>query len=399
MAAASTTISTLSIRPSRQRTTRAVFISLSLYALILLLLLCSLLAVTVEAQEESDTTTNTNTTTALEDVDLDNDSDNIDVEEDAEQLSVNVTFEDTLKVILFLSAAWALSNLSRRLGFPGLVGEICSGFLLGPPLLDFCPFPEAMVLVGNFGLVGLILESGIQIDIQQLKETGFRCVAMAATGTLLGLGTGVAVSFNQGMSTAIAVGAAFAPSSLGVAGSVLTKKKVIHNPNGQLVVAASVVDDILGLILLSLMQVLVKEDAKPFDYILPFLSSFGFLLTLGYIGINWIPYLIQEKLLPRFQEKHHENVQFGAMFFLAIIYLPLLNYTRASYLTGAFLAGLSVSQIPGIQHAYQHKMQEIKVWLMRIFFAATIGFQVPIKRFQRVSVLKWGFLFRKYSWF
>lgn len=68
----------------------------------------------------------------------------------ADELYINVSFVDTLKTILFLSAAWVLGNLSRFIGLPGLVGEICTGFLLGPPLLDFCPFPRAIVWLSGF---------------------------------------------------------------------------------------------------------------------------------------------------------------------------------------------------------------------------------------------------------
>lgn len=78
----------------------------------------------------------------------------------ADGLAVVVTFEEILRLIVFFAAAWIMSNLSSALGMPGLVGEIITGFLLGPPLADFCPFPEAIVMIGNVGLIGLMLESG-----------------------------------------------------------------------------------------------------------------------------------------------------------------------------------------------------------------------------------------------
>jgi len=313
----------------------------------------------------------------------------------SDDLAVVVTFEDILRLTVFIAAAWIMSNFSMAIGLPGLVGEIITGFLLGPPLADLCPFPKAMVLVGNFGLLGLMLESGIHLDVAQLRETGTRAVLMALCGTLLALLTGLGLGFIPGsggsdFASSLAVGACFAPSSLGVAAAVLSSGEVLNTPIGQLIVASSVVDDVLGLILLAILNVFVTEDPRPFDFVQPFLASFGFLIFLGYLGITWIPHIIQHVILPKLASHHHEKATFAIMFGLMLVYLPLLNYSGASYLTGAFLAGLSVSQLPAIHTSYSRNGRELMVWLMRIFFTATIGFQVPIMMYNNAHVFKWS---------
>jgi Kef-type K+ transport system membrane component KefB len=313
-----------------------------------------------------------------------------------ENLAVVVSFEEILRLTVFIATAWLLSNVCVAIGLPGLVGEIVTGFLLGPPLANFCPFPEAMVLIGNFGLIGLMLESGIHLDVVQLRETGTRAVMIAVIGTLLallsGLGLGYALTSDEGIgfSSAMAIGACFAPSSLGVAAAVLSAGEVLNTPTGQLIVASSVVDDVLGLILLAILNVFVMDDPTAFNFIQPFLASFGFLIVLGYLGIRWIPYIIKDRILPKIPEAQREKATFAIMFLLLLIYLPVLNYSGASYLTGAFLAGLSVSQLPSIHTSYARNGRELMVWLMRIFFAATIGFQVPILKYSDSNILKWS---------
>lgn len=315
-----------------------------------------------------------------------------------DELFVIVSFEDILKTLIFLMVAWLLSAAFRVVGLPSLVGEIVAGFVLGPPLLDFCPFPEAMVLIGNFGLIGLILDSGINLDVAQLKKTGTRAVMLALCGTALALSTGFGFGYlsSPNYLSAIAIGAVFAPSSLGVSSQVLLAGEVLNTPTGQLIVAASVVDDVMGLILLSVLEVFVMDSPSAFDFILPFISSFGYLIVLGYLGIVWIPHLLQNYVLPRIAESKRDAVAFVLLFFLLAAYLPMMDYSGASYLTGAFLAGLSFSQITSVQTAYARSSRDISVWLMRIFFAATIGFQVPVKLFGDADVLKWGFFFRKW---
>jgi len=297
-------------------------------------------------------------------------------------------------ILVFLIAATAMGILMSRLGMPALVGEIVTGFLLGPPLADFVPFPEAMVLVGEIGLIMLLLEAGVELDIAQLKETGVRAVAIGLTGTVLPLlvGMGLASTTGAPIKSAMAVGAAFSPTSLGVAASALKAGKMIDTPVGQLIVAACVIDDILALILLSMFQVLVMDSPPIIQYFIPIISSLGFLLVLGGSAVTWMPKFIETKILHKFKESNRELVMFTLMAMLMMAYLPLLNYTKASYLTGAFLAGCTFSQVEHAHHQFMEKTHQLMSWLLRVFFAASIGFQVPVSQFRDPYVIGWGFI-------
>ena len=224
-----------------------------------------------------------------------------------------------------------MGRLAALLGMPTLVGEIISGFLLGPPLANFVPFPEAMVLIGEIGLIGLLLEAGIEMDVAQLKETGLRAFSMAATGAMIPLagGIGLGYAFGVDLRAAIAIGSCFSPTSLGVASNALAAGNVYNTPVGQLIVASCVVDDIIGLILLSVIQVLVNDEAQTWEYAIPVISSFGYLLILGYSGVTWMPKVIEKHILTRFPEHNRDLVAFGLMIMLVLIYLPLLNYSRS----------------------------------------------------------------------
>lgn len=157
--------------------------------------------------------------------------------------------------------------------------------------------------------------------------------------------------------------------------------------------AFCVIDDIIGLILLSTFQVLVKDDAQIIEYFIPLISSCGFLLVLGVPAVTFLPRFIEKKFLPFFsmKEGHRDMAMFGLLFSMLMGYLQMLNYTKASYLTGAFLAGASFSQVDGAYEKFKFHTDAIKEWLLRIFFAATIGFQVPIELFHETYVIGMGF--------
>ena len=310
-----------------------------------------------------------------------------------EDLIVVVTFRDIYKVILFIAVAWLLGTLSVYVGLPSLVGEIAAGFLLGPPLADFVPYPGALVLTGNIGLIGLILESGIALDVAQLREVGHRALLLAIVGSALPLLTGFGVGrwIGKDVKSAIAVGAAFAPSSLGVASNALNSGDVLNTPIGQMIVASSVFDDVFGLILLSILEVFADPNPTTFQYILPFLASFGYLIVLGLLGITVLPRLLETRVLPMVAADKRDQFAMVLLMLFTVCYMLALNYSGSSYLTGVFLAGLTFSQLHGVHASFVKNGKPLLNWLLRIFFAATIGFQVPITRFQDKYVLKWGF--------
>lgn len=65
-------------------------------------------------------------------------------------------FDELLLLLLFLVAAWAAGKAASRLGAPPLCGEIILGALMGPPVGDVVPFPDAIRLVGEVGLVLMV---------------------------------------------------------------------------------------------------------------------------------------------------------------------------------------------------------------------------------------------------
>lgn len=74
---------------------------------------------------------------------------------------VHIEYEDLYDTILFFIAIYASGQIATFVKMPSLVGEIVCGILLGPPLADFVPNPEAFVLLGEIGYVLLFILCGI----------------------------------------------------------------------------------------------------------------------------------------------------------------------------------------------------------------------------------------------
>ena len=137
-----------------------------------------------------------------------------------------------------------MGRLAEVARMPSLVGQIFAGILLGPPLADYVPNPEAWVLLGEVGLVILVLEAGIDIDVATLKLIGTRGFLIAIVGSILPIGLGMCFAMaligTSDVKAIIAAGAAFGPTSLGIALNILRSGGILNTPVGQLIISAAV---------------------------------------------------------------------------------------------------------------------------------------------------------------
>lgn len=108
----------------------------------------------------------------------------VDGENHEEHFGVHVHYSDIYAAVVFLSSIYAAGILATRVfRMPSLVGEIFCGILLGPNLFNFVPNVEAFVMFGEIGLILLVMEAGIDIDLTTLRMIGLRGVIIAVIGT------------------------------------------------------------------------------------------------------------------------------------------------------------------------------------------------------------------------
>jgi len=261
-----------------------------------------------------------------------------------------------------------------------LVGEILAGIAVGPHGMNIAPKPDALMMVGEFGLVLMVLEAGVEVDLASLSLVGARGVQVAFFGSLVPLAIGATLSklvFDMSAKTCLAVGASLAPTSMGISLKVLQDGGVLGTPTGQLIIAAAVMDDVIALVLLSELEAL--RDPTPVNFIVPIVSSLCFIVFVGYLAVRVVPDLLVKRLVPRVPKKHLEGVLLGMVFVVSYFMMVSTHYGRSSHLLGAFLGGLCFCSLSSVQHVWHREVEKILSWLIRVFFACTIGFEVPIR--------------------
>lgn len=308
-------------------------------------------------------------------------------------MSAAFDFLDLYYTLVFILALWVAGKLSHQIGLPPLVGEILTGIGLGPHGADIVPFPNSFMLIGEVGLLLLVLEAGLDVDIEMLRLIGLRGFGVAIVGSMfpLALGTGIGFAFGLDFKGAIASGATLAPTSMGIALNVLRSGKVLNTPTGQLVIAAAVLDDVIALVLLS--EIKALDGGTMIDFVLPIVASGFFLLLFGYLALRIMPVHMEGLIQKYIPKKHQDNCSLGMTLLLAMALLPTTYYLKSSYLLGVFLAGLCFCTDVRMHRVWIHQVKRLLTWLLRIFFAATIGFEVPISDFADFEVIWKGLIY------
>lgn len=262
-----------------------------------------------------------------------------------------------LAIALIIVAAKVGGYLSTRIKQPAVLGELLVGILLGPTLLNLLHLPpfqnfpelsESISWMAELGVILLMFLAGLELDLSELLKSG-RVASLAGTiGVAFPLGLGLAASllFGYSFNEGLFVGLALSATSVSISAQTLMELNVLRSRVGLALLGAAVFDDVLVILLLSVVTILVGTGAGENGGILQTV-----LLMLGYfvvaIGAGWF--------LPRltgFVEKL--RVSQGLVAFAIVACLLFAWAAEAiggvAAITGAFLAGLFLARSP---HAHQ----------------------------------------------
>ncbi|MEJ2178639.1 MAG: cation:proton antiporter, partial [Gammaproteobacteria bacterium] len=161
-----------------------------------------------------------------------------------------------LQLAIILVGARVAAEVANRLGAPSVIGELIAGVILGPSLLGLVEVSEVIRLLAEIGVIMLLFEVGLETDLTRLARSGSRSVVVALGGFVAPFCLGFFLSrylFGQEMLVALFIGGALTATSIGVTVRILRDVGRQDSSEGQVVLGAAVIDDILGVLLLALL--------------------------------------------------------------------------------------------------------------------------------------------------
>src|SRR5689334_5782097 len=161
-----------------------------------------------------------------------------------------------LAMLLVFVSAKLMAELAERIGQPGIVGEILAGVLIGPSVLGWLAPSDFLSALADLGAMFLLFRVGLEVKASELLKVGGIATLVATSGVIVPfiMGGAILLLWGAGMNEAIFVGASMVATSVGITAQVLAAKGLLHQVSSQIILAAAVIDDVLGLIVLAIVS-------------------------------------------------------------------------------------------------------------------------------------------------
>ena len=308
-----------------------------------------------------------------------------------------------LTLVVVYVASKLGGELSKRLDLPPVLGELIGGIVVGISAFHLLVFPENGVatdsvimtvlqtlgdldaaalshifqsqsevisILAELGVIVLLFEIGLESDIRELSKVGYQAAIVAVVGVAapFTLGTvGLVALFNVPTIPAVFAGAALTATSIGITSKVLSELGYLKSTEGQIIVGAAIIDDVLGIIVLAVVASLAKTGAVDlFNVVYLILSASTFLLGAIFLGrfFNQSFVAIADQLKTR-------GACLVPAFTFALAMAFLANIIHLEAILGAFAAGLVLDET--------HKRKELDQQVMPIsdilvpIFFVTVG--------------------------
>jgi len=301
-----------------------------------------------------------------------------------------------LAVLLFASRA--LGDLMKRMGQTPVIGELLAGVIVGPSVLGntapglfaalFGGDPGSRHLLEAFAWTGailLLLYIGLETDLDILRGQGRAAAWVSACGMVIPFGAGVLLGLmlpvqylaapDQRLIFTLFMGVAIAISAVPVIAKILIELGLMRRELGMLILAAGLIDDTTGWLLLSLVAGLASGRA---------LSAASFSLLLGeaaaFIAFCWFAGVRLVGWLMRWVDDRGaaEHGKFSAMVLVAFVCAIVAQAIGLHAVFGAFVAGLMLSGAPRVRARDRAEIEALTMGLMAPIFFAYSGLQANL---------------------
>lgn len=168
-----------------------------------------------------------------------------------------------LQLALIYLAARVMGEVAVRLGQSAVLGELLAGVLVGGSVLGWIEQTEILTLLGQVGVMLLLFEVGIESDLESFLKVGGSATQVAVIGVVMpfALGYGAALLLHLSQLQAIFLGATLTATSVAITARVFQEMGRLESPEGQIILGAAVLDDILGLVILSVVVALAESGS------------------------------------------------------------------------------------------------------------------------------------------
>ncbi|WP_137596983.1 cation:proton antiporter [Paucilactobacillus kaifaensis] len=282
------------------------------------------------------------------------------------------------ELFLILIATTIAGHYSARIGLPAVVGQLLVGVVVGPAIFGWIKGDEFTQLFSEIGVIILMFSAGMESDLGLLKKYLRPSVLVAMLGVIIPVISvyGLSIVFQLNQVESIFIGVIFAATSVSISVAVLKELDVLHGKAGATILGAAVVDDVLAVVILSVMVSLLGTDsAKGSNLWLTFVSQIIFFIAIYFVVKFLAPILAR---LGR-----HLFITGGSTIIALILCLGMAlaaDSIGLSSVVGAFFAGIAISQT-SVKREVEQNIEPIGYAIFIPVFFVSIGLSMSFDGF------------------
>ena len=253
------------------------------------------------------------------------------------------TWQILLQLAAILLAARTFGEIAERLNIPSIIGELAAGVLLGPSLLGWIAPNDVLALLAEIGIILLLFEVGLETDVSRLVHSGRQSavVAVIGFGVPFVLGYWLARDgFGLSVLVSLFIAGTLTATSIGVTIRILGDLGRSNHREGQIVLGAAVIDDLLGVFLLATLYEFATSGSVSW-------ANAG--RVIGFTTLFFVLGPVIARLVSPFIHRFHRissrpGIIPTAIVSLVLLFAALAHMVGAPELLGGFIAGIALSR-------------------------------------------------------
>ena len=282
-----------------------------------------------------------------------------------------------LAIILLSTKLFGL--VTEKIHMPQVVGALLAGIILGPSGIGILENTDFFVKTAEIGVIMLMFLAGIDTDLEEMKNTGLQACVIAVLGVFIPMLLCGAVYFFffedqftvYNLLKAAFVGSVFSATSVGITVETLNETGKLKTKTGTTLLSAALIDDILGIIVLSFLTGFSSGEGSPLMVLVKIAGFFVFTLFCGFVVMRLFRYIAEEHW-------HSRRIAVWALAFCLLMSYCAEEFFGVADITGAFFAGLIMCNVVKARKFVAKKMAVTSYMVFTPVFFAGVGMKTDL---------------------
>jgi Kef-type K+ transport system membrane component KefB len=250
------------------------------------------------------------------------------------------TIEFQLSLLLFVALAGYI--IAAKINQSAIIWEILIGIAIGPSLLGLITYTDSVRSFAQIGAVILLFVIGLEFNIKDVFNIKYGIIALFGVIVPWIGGYFLAIFYGFNFISSVFVGTALTATSIAITANVLRELGKLQTEAAKAIIGAAVIDDILGLLVLSISMQVARNTFSIEPLIITIILAVLFMILGAFIGRRYITKLLEKldntKIIKRFPE-----TVFIFAITIAFLYAMIAEGIGLSAIVGSFLAGIALS--------------------------------------------------------